>query len=83
MQLQIRNSGNKSRALRWIHVQGLDGSETMSVEGGAGLEIFDDASISPGETQTWKVTTCSEPAEPVGVKIQIVYESWAVFQFSE
>ena len=55
----------------------------MSVEGGAGLEIYDDASISPGETQTWKVTTCSEPAEPVGVKIRIIYDTDAEFRFSE
>jgi hypothetical protein len=83
MQLQIRNTGHKSRELRWIEVQGLDESESMFVEGGAGLEIYDDASISPGETQTWKVTTCSEPAEPVGVKIQIIYDSTAEFRFSE
>lgn len=83
MKLKIKNSGASPAELSWITVEGGDGSRIMSVEGGPDDGYFEDATIDPGSTQVWDVLSCEDPSEKVTVRIQIVHDNAAVYQFSE
>jgi hypothetical protein len=83
MTLKIKNSGASPAELEWITVEGGDGSRIMSVEGGPGDGAFEYSSIDPGSTQVWDVISCDDPSEKVTLRIQVVHDSAAVYQFSE